>query len=124
MTKIIAHNTNCFSAFLASLLDDSLENFKHCSTENDDWKEQTEAELARRNLYMAEVHPGLVSQLPHGALVGAHINGVTRKHIVVAKVLRYGPKHGFEVAHDPSQLRKLGTSIQPQRIVLLCKLDK
>ena len=94
------------------------------STEHDDWKEKTDTLLETQNLYVAEIHPGLVSQLPHGALVGAHVNGIERKHIVVAKVKRDGPRHCFEVAHDPSQKRTPGTPIQPERIVLICRLDK
>lgn len=123
MNKIISTG-NCWVSFFACMTDRDLSFFERCSTVNDDWKEQTEATLESMGLFYAEVNPGLVSQLPHGALVGAHINGINKPHIVIAKVIRDGPRHAFEVEHDPSQRRQPGTLINPSRIVLLCKLIK
>jgi hypothetical protein len=124
MKKVLAPGVNCWAAFLACLTDLPLSETTKASTEHDDWKERTESLLATQNLYFAEVNPGLVSQLPHDSLVGAHLNGIERKHILVARVKRFGPRHGFEVYHDPAQKRAPGTMIKPERIVLLCRLEK
>lgn len=121
MTKIIAPQTNCWSAFLSSLLDADLSETEPCSTDHDDWKEQTDRFLAKRGLCYIETDPRQCTGLPDQYLVGAQVNR-RRPHIVIAKVL--AGESGvfrlttFQMHHDPSGVEQVGELIDPNRIVL------
>ena len=106
------------------MTDQSLDSFSNCSTTRDDWRDQTEIKLFQLGLYFVEAHPGVISILPKGQLVGGVVNGVKVPHIVVAKTLRESHRHYFECYHDPSGRLSAGEMIHPYTVVLLAKLDK
>jgi hypothetical protein len=124
MTKLIAPGVNCFQCFLAAMLDIPLSSVANCSTENHDYQEHTQKVLERFDSYIVEIIPSFSSGLPDGQLVGAQVPGLAKgqPHIVIGRVVRQGNKETFYVHHDPNGQYPAGGAIEPESIVLLCKL--
>ncbi len=114
---------NCWAVFLACILETPISETIVCSTEDDDWIENTQYALRRRGLFFIEVDPAQITLLPEGAIVGAGVtSGSDRRHIVIAKVENNGTHHSFSVVHDPVGKLKPNRQISPCSIVLICKM--
>ncbi len=103
-TRLGRGTGNCFSACLASIFEVPLEEVDHCSCENPNWLQNTEAWLAKRGLFYVEITiAGLTcTEFPTGSLV--MLGGLTKtgvEHVVVAKAYLSEGKQCFSTVHDP-----------------------
>jgi hypothetical protein len=120
---------NCWQAFLACILDVPIEKLAECSTEIASWKFNTDRTLQEEyGSFYIEFPPEQATILPESALVGASVPGPhNRPHVVIAKVQRCienQPFERFQVEHDPIGFIEPGTVIDPETIVVICKLMK
>jgi hypothetical protein len=109
------------------MLDIPAEELSECSTENPNWKEESDKFLETKGLFFVQVMPNDITIPPDKTLVGVSVDGVRDAHIVVARVFvkRDGSRYGLEVVFDPAGKRAVGTLITEYlRLTLFCKLIK
>jgi len=93
--------------------------------EKENWSEsdRLKDELLKRNWQVRDTDQGQVVRNSYD-MPWARTDNQIDGHLLIANVIRNESKHGFEVHHDPAGKFASGQMIFPEKLVLLCRLDK